>query len=67
MNFEDLLKINNEKLNKILNYVTDEAIFFKENLRLISKSEIENFEKDYQCKLDGIVSLKDTFDKVVLV
>ena len=67
LNFDNLLKINNQNLNKILNYVSDEPILFEENRRLISKREIENFEEEYQCKIDGLIPLVDVSDNDFIV
>lgn len=67
LNFDNLLKINNQNLNKILNYVGDEPILFEENRRLISKREIENFEEEYQCKIDGLIPLVDISDNDFIV
>ena len=59
LDFNDLLKINNQNLNRILNSVNDESIFLDEDLRLICKREIEHFEEQYQCKIEGLVPLID--------
>lgn len=59
LKFDNLLKINNQNLNKILNFVSDEPILFEEDYRLIYKREMENFENVYQCKIDGIIPLID--------
>ena len=67
LNFDNLLKIDNQNLNKILNYVSDKPILFKENCRLISKREIENFGKEYQCKIDGLIPLIDVSDNDFIV
>lgn len=67
LEFDNLLKINNQNLNTILNYVSDEPILFEENHRLISKREIENFENEYQCKIDGIIPLIDVSDNDFIV
>lgn len=67
LNFDDFLQINNEKLNKILNYINDESVFFKEDARLISKSEIENFEKECQCNINGMIPLIDVFNNDFIV
>ncbi|MBO5348294.1 MAG: hypothetical protein J6A89_00500 [Clostridia bacterium] len=67
LNFDNLLKINNQNLNKILNYVSDEPVLFEENHRLITKREIENFEKEYQCKIDGLIPLIDIADNDFIV
>lgn len=67
LEFDNLLKINNQNLNTILNYVSDEPILFEENHRLISKREIENFENEYQCKIDGIIPLIDVYDNDFIV
>lgn len=39
-------------MKKILSYVSDTPIFFAENKRLLSKDEIENFEQQYECKIN---------------
>ncbi len=67
LEFDNLLKINNQNLNTILNYVSDEPILFEENHRLISKRKIENFENEYQCKIDGIIPLIDVSDNDFIV
>lgn len=45
LDFSNLLKINNQNLNRILNSVNDESIFLDEDLRLICKREVEHFEE----------------------
>lgn len=67
LNFDSLLKIDNHNLNKILKYVSDKPILFEENLRLISKREIENFENEYKCKVDGLIPLIDVSDNDFIV
>lgn len=67
LNFDNLLKINNQNLNKILNHIGDEPILFEEDYRLISKREIENFEKEYQCKIDGLIPLIDASNNDFIV
>ena len=59
LDFNDLLKINNQNLNRILKSINDESIFLDEDLRLICKREIEHFEEQYQCKIEGLVPLID--------
>ena len=59
LDFSNLLKINNQNLNRILNSVNDESIFLDEDLRLICKREVEHFEERYQCKIEGLISLID--------
>ncbi len=34
---------------------------------MISKREIENFENEYQCKIDGIIPLIDVYDNDFIV
>lgn len=67
LKFDNLLKINNQNLNKILNYVCDDPVLFEENHRLLSKREIENFEKEYQCKINGLIPLIDVSDNDFIV
>ena len=59
LDFSNLLKINNQNLNRILNSVNDESIFLDEDLRLICKREVEHFEERYQCKIEGLSPLID--------
>lgn len=59
LDFSNLLKINNQNLNRILNSVNDESIFLDEDLRLICKREVEYFEERYQCKIEGLIPLID--------
>jgi hypothetical protein len=59
LDFSNLLKINNQNLNRILNSVNDESIFLDEDLRLICKREVEHFEERYQCKIEGLIPLID--------
>lgn len=59
LDFSNLLKINNQNLNRILNSVNDESIFLDEDLRLICKREVEHFEEWYQCKIEGLIPLID--------
>lgn len=59
LDFSNLLKINNQNLNRILNSVNDESIFLDEDLRLIGKREVEHFEERYQCKIEGLIPLID--------
>ena len=67
LDFNGLLKINNQKLNRILKSVNDESIFLDEDLRLICKSEIEHFEERYQCKLEGLIPLIDVSNNDFIV
>ncbi len=59
LDFSNLLKSNNQNLNRILNSVNDESIFLDEDLRLICKREVEHFEERYQCKIEGLIPLID--------
>lgn len=67
LDFSNLLKINNQNLNRILNSVNDESIFLDEDLRLICKREVEHFEEQYQCKLEGLIPLIDVSNNDFIV
>lgn len=54
-------------MKKILSYVSDTPIFFAENKRLLSKDEIENFEQQYECKINIYISLIDIYDNDFIV
>ena len=58
MNIEELKK-DNIKLNKIISSITNDSVILKEDLRLLSKQEIENFKEDNMCEIDGLVPLFD--------
>ena len=67
LDFEKLSNIKNEKMKKILSYVSDTPIFFAENKRLLSKDEIENFEQQYECKINIYIPLIDIYDNDFIV
>lgn len=58
MNFQ----IDNFELNKILSFVKDEPIFFDENKRLLSKSEIIEYKNELNISKEDIIPLIDLCD-----
>ena len=61
-------KIDNEELQEILKYVKDEPLFFGEEKRLLSKSEIANYKNEFNINIDvDIIPLIDLYDNNFLI
>lgn len=61
-------KIENEELQEILKYVKDEPLFFGEEKRLLSKSEIINYKNEFNINIDvDIIPLIDLYDNNFLI
>lgn len=67
LDFDALLEINNKELKTILNYVDNDSIFFNDDMRLLSKDEIENFEEQCDCKIGKYIPLIDVYDNNFIV
>ena len=61
-------EIKNEELQKILKFVEEVPIFFGEEKRLLSKSEIVNYKEEFDIDLDvDIIPLIDLYDNNFLI
>ena len=67
MKIDELIETNkNNELKEILELVKESSIFFGENKRLLSKSEIENYKEDLAITVD-IIPLIDLADNIFIV
>ncbi len=64
---KELFNIENEELQEILKYVGDEPLFLNDEMRLLSKDEINNYKMELGIDIDNIVPLIDLFDNNFLI
>ena len=61
-------EIENEELKKILEFVKEEPLFFGDEKRLLSESEIINYKDELNIDLDeDIIPLIDLYDNNFLI
>ena len=61
-------KIENQELQELLKYVKDEPLFFGEEKRLLSKSEIANYKNEFSINIDvDIIPLIDLYNNNFLI
>ena len=66
--YEEYREIKNEELQEILKFVTEEPIFFGDEKRLLSKSEIINYKDELNIDLnEDIIPLIDLCDNNFLI
>lgn len=64
---EKFVNIANNELQEILKYVGDEPLFFYDEMRLLSKDEILNYQEELNIKMDNIIPLIDLYDNNFLI